>query len=565
MSNAVAQPSRLGALSAARALWVRGLDVRSELRFALGVSSLWLALYNIAFWEQATAAMWHPTMSGVAFMGSLLLVVWLLQAILLMLFPGRLLLKAAASVLFPLAAASAWFCDSYGVVMNQDMMRNVAQTDLSEVFALLNSSLLLHIVVLGLIPATLVWRVRLPPLSFLRSLKHRAASIGGALAICMLCIFALSSSYAVFLREHKPIRFMISPVAPATSLVALATKNQRHANAPPIDMTGNAHRIGAPSARPLVLFLVIGETARAANFELGGYARPTNRELLGVDNLIYYPNARSCGTATAVSVPCLFSHLPRKEFDVSAAASYTNLLDVLQRSGFDVEWHDNNAGCKGVCSRITAINYHDAAFASGCTKNECDDTVMLKGLDARLKAIERDTVIVFHQMGSHGPAYSERYPARFELFKPACHSHELHRCTGEEIRNAYDNTIAYTSYVLRQQIAQLNNAPNVDSALLYISDHGESLGEQGVYLHGLPYAFAPQEQTRVPFIFWASGGYIHRTHLQIDCARLNATADTSHDNFYHTVLGLGEVRNDHYQADLDVLSACRPSSERGHE
>lgn len=562
MSNALLEPSLHGTVAAARALWTRGFEVRSERRFALGISGLWLGLYNAAFWQQAVEAMWHPTGAGVAFIGSLALVVWLLQAVLLMLFPTPRLLKAAAFVLFPIAAASAWFCDSYAVVMNQDMMRNLVQTDLGEASALINPNLLLHVIVLGLIPAALVCLVRLPQQPLMRALKQRAAFIGGALLVCVLCIFALSSSYAVFLREHKPIRFMIMPIAPITSLVGLAAKDKGGQNKTLLDMTGNVHRVGAPTKpRPIVLFLVVGETARAANFQLGGYERATNRDLMGVDNLVYYPSTRSCGTSTAISVPCLFSHLPRERFDVSKANSYTNLLDVLQRGGYDVEWHDNNAGCKGVCGRVTTINYHEAKLASNCANNECADEVMLKDFDARLQTIEHDTVFVFHQMGSHGPAYSQRYPPRFEIFKPACRSNQLQSCSSQEIRNAYDNSIAYTSYVLRRQIALLNNATTVDSALLYVSDHGESLGEQGVYLHGLPYAFAPQEQTRVPLLFWASSDYIRRTHLKMDCARARAASDASHDNFYHTVLGLTELSNDHYQAQLDLLASCRPPAE----
>jgi lipid A ethanolaminephosphotransferase len=565
MSNAVLQPTRISVGTAARALWIRGFEVRSEWRFALGVSFAWLLLYNTAFWHQAAVAMWHPNLRAIAFMGSLGVVVLLLQAILLLLFPTRTLLKAAASLMFPIAAASAWFCDSYGVVMNQDMMRNLLQTDFGEVSALLNPNLLLHIAVMGFLPAVLVSRVRLPVTPVAQALKQRLLFIVGGLATCLLCIFLLSSSYAVFLREHKPVRFMIMPAAPVTSLAGLAAKGKGRGNAPLIDMTGNVQRVTNVKPRPIVLFLVVGETARAANFQLGGYPSPTNRELMAVDNLVYYPATTSCGTSTAVSVPCMFSHLPRKQFDVAAAGQYTNLLDVLQKGGYDVEWRENNAGCKGVCARVNTINYHSDQFAANCPDNECPDEIMLGDLAARLANIDRDTVIVFHQMGSHGPAYSQRYPAQFEIFKPACHSNQLQRCTAQEVRNAYDNTIAYTSHVLRQQIAVLNDATNVDGALIYASDHGESLGEQGVYLHGLPYAFAPREQTHIPLIFWASANYAERAELRMGCVSQHASDESSHDNLYHTVMGIAELRNDLYQGQLDLLSPCRAGNQGRHE
>ena len=565
MTNATLQPARLTVRAMPRALWTRRFEIRSELHFALGVSFIWLLLYNTAFWQHATEAMWRPNLHAAAFVGSLALVVLLLQAVLLLLFPTRTLLKLAASLLFPIAAASAWFCDSYSVVMNQDMMRNLLQTDRGEVSALLNPNLLLHIAVLGVLPAMLVWRVQLPAVSAARMLKQRLAFIVGALVTCVACIFALSSSYAVFLREHKPVRYMIMPTAPVTSLIGLATKGKGRGHVPLIDMTGNVQRVAVVKPRPIVLFLVIGETARAANFQLGGYSRPTNRELVGVANLVYYPSTTSCGTATAVSVPCMFSHLPRDQFKVSQADRYTNLLDVLQKGGYDVEWRENNAGCKGVCARVTTVNYHSDELAKGCENNECADEVMLKDLDVRLQNIVRDTVIVFHTMGSHGPAYSQRYPPQFEIFKPACHSNQLQRCTSEEVRNAYDNTIAYTSHVLRKQIAILSNAATVDAALIYVSDHGESLGEQGVYLHGLPYAFAPREQTHVPLLFWTSPAYASRTNLRMNCVAEGAGVAASHDNLYHTVLGVTELRNDHYQAGLDLLSSCRFGNDAGHE
>jgi lipid A ethanolaminephosphotransferase len=183
---------------------------------------------------------------------------------------------------------------------------------------------------------------------------------------------------------------------------------------------------------------------------------------------------------------------------------------------------------------------------------------MLTDLDAKLRHIERDTVIVFHQIGSHGPAYSERYPAEFERFKPACHTNELNKCSPQEVVNAYDNSIAYTDHVLARQIATLRNADDhLDSFLIYMSDHGESLGEQGVYLHGLPYRFAPRQQKEVPFVLWTSPGYALRTQLDPVCVNARTSEPASHDNFYHTVLGGGDVRNAAYDASLDVLSSCR--------
>jgi lipid A ethanolaminephosphotransferase len=223
-----------------------------------------------------------------------------------------------------------------------------------------------------------------------------------------------------------------------------------------------------------------------------------------------------------------------------------------------VEWRDNNAGCKGVCARVPLVNYASRPDPALCPQSYCYDEVMLNGLAERLKNLEQDTVFVFHQIGSHGPAYSERYPPEFEIFKPACHSNRLESCTAQEVRNAYDNTIAYTDYVLAQQIALLQAVSDrVDGVLVYASDHGESLGEQGIYLHGLPYAFAPATQTEVPMLLWTTPGYAQRARLQPGCLHGGAREQVSHDNLYHTILGAAEVRNKAYDASLDLLASCR--------
>jgi glucan phosphoethanolaminetransferase (alkaline phosphatase superfamily) len=183
---------------------------------------------------------------------------------------------------------------------------------------------------------------------------------------------------------------------------------------------------------------------------------------------------------------------------------------------------------------------------------------MLKDLGERLRTIKRDTVIFFHQIGSHGPAYSERYPAAFERFKPACRAYELQHCSQQEVVNAYDNTIAYTDHVLSRQIEMLRAAADtIDGLLIYASDHGESLGEQGVYLHGMPYRFAPRVQKEVPMLLWVSDGYAQRAQLNISCLRQRSKAPVSHDALYHTILGAAEVRDRAYDPSLDVLSSCR--------
>jgi len=554
-------------LSAVRTRLSVRLRCRSDIVFALAVSLIWALFYNDRFWTETIHAMWHGSLASSAFLASLFLLVWSLQALLLLLLPSRRLMLGAASVFFVIAATGSYFAARFGVVMNEDMLRNVFETDAAESRSLLGADSVGHIVLWGLLPAFLVWRVRLPATPWAQRMRRNWISIACGVGVCAVSLLSCPAAYAVYFREHKPIRYSLVPAAPVTSTISVLLDKNQGDRGPLINASGKATRASPPQPKPLVIVLVIGETARAANFELGGYDRRTNEELRATEGVVYFPNTTSCGTATAQSVPCMFSHLPRRDFDVDAAPRYANLLDALRDAGVHVEWRDNNAGCKGVCARVETVRYQPGSDPRRCPHSYCYDEILLTGFADELATIQSDTVIVLHQIGSHGPAYFERYPPPYEKFRPACRSNELQRCSPEEIRNAYDNTIAYTDHFLAQTIALLRQAAeDVDPMLIYVSDHGESLGEQGLYLHGLPFAFAPETQTHVPMLVWLAPSYAARRGIAIDCIAARSSAAFSHDNIYHTVLGAAEVRNTSYDSSLDILAACRRSkAPQNHE
>jgi lipid A ethanolaminephosphotransferase len=311
-----------------------------------------------------------------------------------------------------------------------------------------------------------------------------------------------------------------------------------------------------PGERPLLIVLVVGETARAANFSLGGYARETN-PLLAQRDVFYFTDVTSCGTATATALPCMFSELPRAEFRLAAARRRDSVLDIVQRAGMTVRWIDNQSGCKGVCDRVPneqAQAYHPAACADG----ECLDETLLHALDAQLAGIAADSLLVLHAMGSLGPAYHRRVPQDWARFQPACETARIETCSDEQIVNAYDNSILYTDYVLAGLIDRLAAASGqVDAALLYVSDHGESLGERGIYLHGQPYRLAPAVQKQVPMLLWLSNNSANRLGLDPACLSQLLSGSWSHDHLSHTLLGLGRIETAAYRANLDLLRRCR--------
>jgi lipid A ethanolaminephosphotransferase len=314
--------------------------------------------------------------------------------------------------------------------------------------------------------------------------------------------------------------------------------------------------------RKSVTVLVIGETARAVNFSLNGYARETNPRLAKLDGLINFPNVTSCGTDTAQSLPCMFSGAGRAKTSSDISRRREGLLDIIKRAGFPVLWRENQSGCKAVCARVATENLTTSKIPQFFHNSESSDAVLLHQLEDKIAAAGSDAVIVLHMMGSHGPAYYKRYPPEFEKFTPVCKSSQFSHCTGEEIVNAYDNTILYTDHVLGELAEKLKalDAAGQPASMIYLSDHGESLGEKNIYLHGMPYALAPQVQKHVPMVMWFSPLYQKTFGLDTACLAQRSKSEFSHDNFFHSVLGLLDIETKPYAPELDIFAPCRKQS-----
>ena len=460
------------------------------------------------------------------------------------------LLKPVLIVLLLVSSVTAYFIDTYGVVINSDMITNMLETDAAEVGDLLNLRLAGYIVLIGLLPAYLVSKVALVREPAGKAIVKRAGLILACLAVAGTTIFVSGDFYASFVRTHKIVRYYTNPTTPIYSLVKFV-RTRFKAKA-----SGELQVVGADAATPAsddhkeLVVLVVGETARSDHFSLNGYGRETN-PLLSRENVVSFPNASSCATSTAASVPCMFGFLERREFDKERSAAVENVLDVLKRSGVVILWRDNNSSSKGVADRVEYQSFKSPKVNPVCDP-ECRDEGMLAGLDDWVDRHQgKDMLIVLHQMGSHGPAYYKRYPDRFERFKPTCKSNELDSCTTEGIVNAYDNTILYTDYFLSRVTDWLKTkSPRFETAMLYFSDHGESLGESGVYLHGMPYALAPEAQTRVPAILWSP---VENDDIDLATVRSSRGEPISHDNLFHTLLGIFEIKTGAYEPDKDIL------------
>ena len=523
-------------------------------------ASVWMAtLGNLALWREldTLGLGWGLAVTLGAMIAALL-------AAIASAFAWRWTLKPLLVFLIVAAAVGMHYMLSYRVVIDSTMMVNVVQTDRREALGLVGWKLFFSLAWSAALPAWFVWRAPIEawrpwPKQALRN----AAMVGASLVVFAVVVLAQFQPLASAMRNHKQLRYLLNPLNSLYAVADLAAHAVRRPPGPLQALGRDARAATVPAgAKPVLLVLVLGETARSANFSVNGYPRPTTPELARED-IASWRNAWSCGTSTAASLPCMFSHLGREDFDGRAADS-ENLLDVLQHAGLAVLWVDNQAGCKGLCERVPNASTSNEKDPQLCAQGECLDEILLKGLDARIEALPperraRGVVVVLHQMGSHGPAYSRRSPPAYKRFQPECTSINLPDCSREQVVNAYDNSIAYTDHVLASAIGWLRKESRYDTAMLYVSDHGESLGESNLYLHGMPYGIAPDVQKHVPWITWLSPGFGQRSGIALECLRKRAGEHVSHDNYFHSVLGLVQVQTSAYDRARDAYAACRPS------
>ena len=531
--------------------------LRSE-QLTLIASLFFILLCNAVFWQRLYAFQNPSNAAGWLFMlvGALFLI--LVLNLLLTLLALPYVLKPVLSLLLIITPIVVYFMAQFGVMMNVDMLRNAAQTNTSETLDLLSPKMALYWLALGGVPLFFLWRTPLLFRSFQREALVKIGIVLGSALLLGVISFGFYKEFASVFRNHRELRFLITPMNYIQATSSYLKQNVKLKAVPVAAIGLDAQRSTVPHARPTLTVIVVGETARAANFSLNGYAKDTNPRLKQAAGLINLPAMRSCGTDTAVSVPCMFSMFERSQYSADQAKSHQGLLDVVQRAGFQVLWRDNQSGCKGACDRVPNENTSSFADPALCQDGECLDEALLQGLQEKIDTIQRDTVIVLHMMGSHGPAYYKRYPAAFAKFKPTCDTAQLDHCTQTQITNSYDNSLLYTDFVLSNLIDLLRkNSDKVDTAMTYLSDHGESLGERGLYLHGAPYLLAPDEQTHIPAMLWLSPEYAQHAQIDLACLQQRAGQNYSHDNLFHSTLGLLNIKTALYQKELDWYAPCR--------
>lgn len=522
--------------------------------------SLYISVFlNIAYYRQVLVAMPLNNLHTVLVFISMPIVAFSVINIISTLASFLWLDRVVIALFILLSACAQYFIMNYGIVLDRSMIVNMMDTTASETFALLTPKMAITLLLTAVLMMVMAFWVRIQNTRpFWKSILYRVMSVVTSVCLILLVALFFYKDYASVFRNNKEL---VKALSPSNSIVASLSyySHQKLANAPLIKI-GEDARLNPLMAggKQNLTIVVLGETTRADNFSLGGYSRETT-PLLAKEDVAYFPHTASCGTATAVSVPCMFSNMPRAHYDSDLAAHQEGMLDIIQRAGTQVLWRDNDGGCKGACDRVPHEDVTSLNLADMCINGECYDEVLFHDLEAKIESLKGNGVIVLHTIGSHGPTYWHRYPPQFRKFTPTCDTSQIQECSQQQLVNTYDNTILYTDDIVDKAITLLkSHQDRYTTSLVYLSDHGESLGENGAYLHGLPYSIAPTTQKHVPMLIWLSPDYQQRYGVNGQCLKQVAkNGEFSQDNLFSTMLGLTGTETKEYIAGDDILTACR--------
>ncbi|HSQ71911.1 MAG TPA: sulfatase-like hydrolase/transferase, partial [Rubrivivax sp.] len=457
----------------------------------LAAGRFWALAANRLFLSQALAQRGLSDPQTWGFALALIVLLTSLHYLLLAPLANRWTVKPLLASLIVVTAFAVHFMQAFGAYLDPTMLRNALHTDVAEARELFSWSLLPHLALYAALPLLVLSRVRVVQRPWLRASALRVGAALLATSVFVGTLMAVFQPMASLMRNHKELRYLATPANVLWSVAAVSAAQARGAAAPrqAIGLDAGLDPVAAARTRPLVVVMVVGETARKANWGLSGYARQTTPELARLP-AINFAGVTSCGTNTETSLPCMFAPVGRRDYDESRIRGSESLLHVAAHAGVAVHWRDNQSGCKGVCEGLPQDDVASLALPGLCADGHCLDEGLLAGLDERLAAAADaphagTQLLVLHTLGNHGPSYFRRYPDAFKRFQPACESDDLRQCSQQEIVNAYDNTVAYTDRFLDQTLNWLKTRAargSDDTGLIYVSDHGESLGENGLYL-----------------------------------------------------------------------------------
>ena len=523
---------------------------------AFGLSIYFSFFLNDILWNDLLKTQTGTATSRWAFFWAVYVAVTALQFLIINLMLWGRFSKWLAILLVVATVLADYYAETYGVHFDTTMLRNIFTTNPAEAKELLTSSMLFHFLKYATLPIIAIAFLKIRSSSAIKTIAKKLALTLIVLVLALGSLLSQFKNFSSTMRNHKEIRHVVLPTSFLFSSAKIAFQSTAEVNKKikPIGNDAVRNQV-SKTKKPEILVIVVGETVRAANWGLSGYVRDTT-PLLAQQKVHNFPYATSCGTNTDTSVPCMFSEEGKHHYDEKTIRSSESLLHVVNKVGFGVTWIDNQSGCKGVCAGLGFVDAKLHAATKNCFDGGCYDNALLDSLEWQIDHNSGNQVIVLHQLGNHGPAYHARYPKEFEKYQPACNTSDLSKCSQQEIVNAYDNSIRYTDAFLSKTIDQLKKHKEKSTSLIYMSDHGESLGENGIYLHGLPYSIAPKTQTQVPFFMWLSDNYKLDHPKHEDCLVEQSKKPAHHDNLFHTVLGMFDIKTSIYDRSFDLTERC---------
>ena len=495
--------------------------------FALLVSVLNFIFFHFPFYTYVFNNVDYKSFNGIILIFSLVILMLVANAFafFLLFSLSRRIGKFLLILFFIINTVAVYFINTYGVIIDESMIGNILNTNYEESSSFFSLKLVLYVILLAIIPGFFIIKVKITKLP----LKKSLLVLSIALLFMTAMAFANASNWLWIDKNSKQLGGLAMPWSYTvnTSLFYIH-KNQK-----------NKKEIRLPDAviknqEKAVVVLVIGESARKQNFSLYGYERNTNPLLSKTENLFHF-DATSCATYTTAGVKCILEH-------ADTGKLYEILPNYLYRNDAEVIWRTTNWGEPPV--HIKDYLKKDQLMAQ-CEGERCGyDEILLTGLEDQILASNKAKIlVVLHTSTSHGPTYSKKYPKDFETFSPVCNSVELGNCTKEELINAYDNTIVYTDYILHSVIESLKQLEGYKSTMIFVSDHGESLGEKNLYMHGLPMSIAPKEQYEIPFIVWTSD----------NSKQLKPNRTLTQNHVFHSVLNFLDVHSPVYNEDMNIF------------
>ncbi len=519
----------------------------SSLWACIGLALLTTAVYNFPFlseiYKSGVSVVHFGMVAGLTFLAFMAI-----YALLLWPYVGKWLIGFT----FLGNAVALYFIMTYHIIIDKVIILAALDTDAGETADLLSWKLFFYIVVWGILPAVLLTKTRIKYSPVVKELVKRGLLVLCIMGIIAGCVLPNRTAVKNYMREHFSLRYILLPSSYFYSVTgAVYIAYVEEIDAVQVNENPVVTRYWKQNGKKNLFVFVLGETARDANFSLSGYKRDTNAYLRPFEkDLVVFKKTHSTWTTTRISVPCVFLHYTRQTFKERAASYTDSVLDVLDQNGYKVLWIENGSACKGLCRKIEA--------KVTCSGRDCYDINLVEAFNEELPTFQQDSFVILHQRGSHGPLYYKRYPKEFEKFGPVCAQNDLKKCSYEEIVNAYDNTVHYTSFTLAELIKKLESLTDkYNPVLFFTSDHGESLGEDGHYLHGLPFKTAPDVQKEVPFFVWLPDSSAESLHLDRACLVEQTKERVSHDVLFHSILGLSGIKVPLYDGALDIFTRCR--------